>query len=427
MKHKVKALILTFISLFLLMAPVNTVAAAKKAPDNYDQDKVAIDAKAAIAIDSETGQVLYGKNINQPLPIASMTKLITAYLTLKAIDENKINWDTRVTPTRQIFAVASNREYSNVPLRMKHTYTIRQLYQATLIESANGAAMMLAQAISGSQTAFVRQMRRQLQKWDIKDGRIYTTCGLPNKSVGSDAYPGAGKNAENMLSAKDMALVGLHLLQDYPNVINTTKIAKLNFVDQDFATPMSNFNWMLKGMPQYRKRLKIDGLKTGTTDAAGACFIATAKHKGGRIITVVMGAKHETNTDPARFIQTAKLLDYVYQNYQPLKFKRNEVIIGKTNMAVHNGQARQINIGMKNDSLIWVPQNGQKFTIELAAKQIEAPIKSGQKVNSYIFKKGNQKIISLLNPAGLLLPAQALQSTNKVNIFVRFWRWLFGG
>lgn len=138
MKHKVKALILTLISLFLLMAPVNTVVAAKKAPDNYDQDKLEIDAKAAIAIDSKTGQVLYGKNINQPLPIASMTKLITAYLTLKAIDENKINWDTRVTPTRQIFAVASNREYSNVPLRMKHTYTIRQLYQATLIESANG-------------------------------------------------------------------------------------------------------------------------------------------------------------------------------------------------------------------------------------------------------------------------------------------------
>lgn len=109
------------------------VKAAPELPDNYNKNEVNIDAKAAIAIDSKTGQLLYGKNINKQLPIASMTKLVTVYLTLKAIDQNKINWDTKVTPTQQIFAVASNREYSNVPLRMKHTYTIRQLYQATLI------------------------------------------------------------------------------------------------------------------------------------------------------------------------------------------------------------------------------------------------------------------------------------------------------
>ena len=426
MKKKAKTIILFFISFLLLVPPVD-VNAASKLPDNFDQDKVAIDAKAAIAIDSKTGQLLYGKNINQPLPIASMTKLVTAYLTLKAIDQEKINWNTKVTPTRQIFAVASNREYSNVPLRMKHTYTIRQLYQATLIESANGAAMMLAEAISGSQVAFVKQMRQQLQKWGIKDARIYTTCGLPNKSVGNDAYPGAGKNDENMLSAKDMAIVGQKLIQDYPEVLKTTKIAKMDFIDQNMATPMSNFNWMLKGMPQYHKNLKIDGLKTGTTDAAGACFIATAPHRAGRIITVIMGAKHVTNTDPARFIQTAKLLNYVYQNYEPLVFQRNEVIIGHTNMAVRNGQARQINIGIKNKTLIWIPQNGSKFQVGLTAKTVEAPVEKGQKINAYYFKTGKNKIISLQSPNGLFLPAHALESTNRVNIFVRFWRWLFGG
>ena len=426
LKKKAKAIILIFISLLILVVPVD-VKAAPELPDNYNKNEVNIDAKAAIAIDSKTGQLLYGKNINKQLPIASMTKLVTVYLTLKAIDQNKINWDTKVTPTQQIFAVASNREYSNVPLRMKHTYTIRQLYQATLIESANGAAMMLAQAVSGSQVAFVKQMKKQLNKWGIKSDQIYTTCGLPNKSVGNDGYPDADKNAENMLSAKEMAIIGQHLIQDFPEVLKTTNIAKMNFIDQKMAIPMSNFNWMLKGMPQYRKRFKIDGLKTGTTDAAGACFIATARHQGGRIITVIMGAKHLTNTDPARFIQTGKLLDYVYQNYQPLVFQRNEVIIGHTNVEVHNGEARQINIGMKNKSLIWVPQNGPKFKVGLMAKVVEAPIKEGQRINYYYFKAGKNKIISLQQPNGLLLPAQALQSTNKVNFLIRFWRWLFGG
>lgn len=231
LKKKAKAIILIFISLLILVVPVD-VKAAPELPDNYNKNEVNIDAKAAIAIDSKTGQLLYGKNINKQLPIASMTKLVTVYLTLKAIDQNKINWDTKVTPTQQIFAVASNREYSNVPLRMKHTYTIRQLYQATLIESANGAAMMLAQAVSGSQVAFVKQMKKQLNKWGIKSNQIYTTCGLPNKSVGNDGYPDADKNAENMLSAKEMAIIGQHLIQDFPEVLKTTNIAKMNFIDQ---------------------------------------------------------------------------------------------------------------------------------------------------------------------------------------------------
>ncbi|MBI0092608.1 D-alanyl-D-alanine carboxypeptidase [Lactobacillus sp. M0403] len=425
LKRKISQLLVVLVTIVTLLLPTQTIS-AQAIPDNYRQEQLNLDVKSALAIDSSTGQLLYGKNINEPLPIASMTKLITAYLTLKAIDDKKITWNTEVQPTEQIVKVANNRLFSNVPLKMNHSYTIKQLYQATLIESANGAAMLLAQAISGSQKAFVKQMRLQVEQWGIKDAKLYTACGLPNKSVGSDAYPGAEKNAENLMSAKDMAVVGQHLLNEYPEIIKTTRIAHLDFVDQATKTPMTNFNWMLKGLSQHSSNFNIDGLKTGTTDAAGACFIGTAKHQGARVITVVMGAKHINSADPARFEQTKKLLSFVYQKYQPIKLNKDQAIIGSTNVNVHNGKSKQVNISLKKQAIIWRPVD-ETFSVGLTKKTVEAPITMGQTVSSYYFKSGNSKLFSLKQPNGIMLPAQAQTSTDRVNIFIRFWHWLFGG
>lgn len=421
--------LLAFVTLSACGTGTNSEPAAQpksvQIKNNYQSEQLNLNVKSAIAIDSKTGQLLYGKNINQVLPIASMTKLITVYLTLEAIKAHKISWETKVAPTAQIVEVASNKEYSNVPIKAGHVYTIKQLYEATLIESANGAAMLLAQAVIGSQVAFVKQMRQQLKKWGITDAEIYTACGLPNKSVGADAYPGASRRAENKMSAKDMAIVGQHLISDFPGVIKTTKIAHLDFTDQGSNTRMTNFNWMLKGLPEYKKNIKIDGLKTGTTDAAGACLIATAKHKGARIITVVMGASHLNSTDPARFEQTSKLFNYLFANYEPLLLKRNEVIIGASKIKVHNGKAKEINIGLKNDSVIWRPTK-DRLNIELVSAKVEAPISKNQIAGYYDFKVGSKKLISLEQPLGIKLPAKAFQATAKVNFLVRFWRWLFG-
>lgn len=419
-------IVIAVVTMIMLLLSV-PVCATAEVPDNYHQEGLQLNVNSAIAIDSKTGQLLYGKNINQKLPIASMTKLVTIYLTLQAIEKQKLSWESKVTPTNQIVKVANNKQYSNVPLKMGHSYSIRQLYQATLIESANGAAMLLGQAISGSQVAFVKQMRLQLKNWGITNAQIYTACGLPNKSVGTDSYPGAANNAENEMSAKDMAIVGQHLLNDFPNIIKTTRIAHLDFVDQSDKTPMTNFNWMLKGMPQYNPKFKIDGLKTGTTDAAGACFIGTAKYHGARIITVIMGAAHANSLDPTRFEQTGKLLQYIYQHYQPIILNKNEVIMGTSKINVHNGAAKQVDIGLKQKNVIWGPVDGQKLTVGLINDTVEAPVIKNQLVSSYNFKAGATKLISIQQPEGITIPAKALQSTKKVNFLIRFWHWLFGG
>ncbi len=356
-----------------------------------------------------------------------MTKLVTVYLTLQAIKNKKLSWDQKAKPTAPIVKVANNTEYSNVPLKMGHSYTIRQLYQATLIESANGAAMLLGQTIAGSQKAFINQMRAQVKKWGIEDAKIYTACGLPNGNLGKDAYPGVNKNDENTMSAKDMAIIGQNLIKDFPEVLDTTKIAHLNFKDGNKVTKMANFNWMLKGLSQYDEAYPVDGLKTGTTDAAGACFIGTVEHSGARLITVVMGARHQDGTDPSRFIQTKKLMNFIFNKYRPITMTAGSQMNGAKSIKVTDGDNATTNLGLKNRITIWDPADDKTLVASLDKKTVEAPITKDQTIGNYQFKSGNEKIVSLSNPNGMNVKAKALSANGKVNFFVRIWRWLFGG
>lgn len=393
---------------------------------NYQEQKLHLVAKSVLAIDARTGQVLYAKNANQPLAIASMTKLVTVYLTLKAIKNHQLSWQTKIKPTKAITKVADNSEYSNVPLKQGHQYTVRQLYQATLIESANGAAMCLAQKVGGSQTAFVRKMRQQVRKWGIKDAQLYTVNGLPNGNLGKDAYPGADKKAENKMSAKDMALVSQHLLHRFPYVVKTTKIAHLAFKDQGRTTQMTNFDLMLKGLSQYDSNLKIDGLKTGTTNEAGACFIGTMKHSHTRLITVVMGARHRNNSDPARFIQTKKLFHWIFSHYNPVVLKKKMLLKNATAVQVKDGQETTTNVGIQHAATVWDPIDQHPVTANLTRKTVNAPLQKGKTVTAYQFKSGQDKLISLKQAKRMQLSAEALQNNSKVNFFVRLWRFITG-
>lgn len=425
---KIKKLLVSLLAFLMLatVAPLSGVQAAsanETSISNYKSSDLSLNVKSALAIDASTGQVLYAKNANKALPIASMTKLITVYLTLQAIKKGQISWSTKVKPTSQIVKVANNSEYSNVPLYSGHSYTVKQLYEATLIESANGAAMMLAKAISGNQVTFVKKMRALVKKWGITDAEIYNVNGLPNNYLGTDAYPGAAKNAENHLSAKDMAIIGMHLIDDYPEVLNTTKIAKKTFVDGSTKTQMTNFNWMLKGLSSYDSRYPVDGLKTGTTDAAGACFIGTVKKNGGRIITVVMGAQHKSASDASRFKQTDKLLTWIYANYKSVNLTANSKLM---TVKVPYGEDTTANVGVKQTTTLWDPVDGKSLSASLTRKTVNAPLTKGKTVTTANFKSGSTKLISLNSPNGMKVKVASLQNDNEVNFFVKIWRTIFG-
>lgn len=434
LKKQVKAFVFGLIIICSITSLTSVPAQAADDFNNYHENDLKLNVRSAIAIDSNTGQLLYAKDANKKLPIASMTKLITIYLTLHAIQHHQLSWNTKVKPTASICKVANNKEYSNVPLHRGHYYAVKQLYQATLIESANGAAMCLAEKIAGSQKSFVDLMRRQVQKWQINKAKIYTACGLANGNVGRDAYPGVKKNAENELSARDMAVISMQLLKEYPQLLKTTKLAHLDFKDQGRVTKMSNFNWMLKGLSQYSKALPVDGLKTGTTDKAGACFVGTLPVKKSRIITVVMGASHKDGNDPARFWQTKKLMSYCLDSYQPVYLRKGEQISGADRIAVVNGKSSTANVGMDKASSIWDYRDGKALKVKLNPDQGNAPFYKGKTASYYQFSSGKANLPSIYDvkskqykTSSLNIPAASLSDVDQVNIFVRIWHWIFGG
>ncbi|KRM92093.1 serine hydrolase [Liquorilactobacillus cacaonum] len=395
--------------------------------DSTNVQDLNLNVKSAIAIDATTGQVLYAKNENQALPIASMSKLISVYLVLQAIKEGKLSWNQKVSVDNDSYEVSQNTTLSNVPLLKDHTYTVKQLYQASLIYSANGAVMTLANAVAGSQKAFVDKMRALVKSWGIKDAELYTVSGLDNDQVGNAKYPGASTDAVNKLSASDMALVAEKILKYYPDILKTTSITRMKFNNGTTETEMENWNWMLKGLASSFTELPVDGLKTGTSDTAGADFTGTVHKDGHRIITVVMGAQHTSDTDMSRFVQTQKLMSYVYDNFTYATIAANKAFKKADSLSTYEGKKLTAKIVNKQATHVWL-KNGvsaNNITAKLTANKkllknggLVAPLAKGRNIGTLSLSVKGQELSYLDGASTLKLAAVNTQKIEKANLFV---------
>lgn len=376
-----------------------------------------LEAKSAIAIDAKTGQIIYAKDDKQTYSVASMSKLLTAYILLQAIHEGKITWETKVTPTVTEVDISNNTELTNVPLKEGHSYTIKQLYQAMLVGSANAATMLIGNAISGTQTKFIDKMRETAKSLGITDAKIYSANGLTAKYLGDEIYPNTDENAENEFSVRDMAIISQKLIKEYPEILETTKLTKIDFNDNGEITTVNNTNELL----QDDSNLEVDGLKTGTSDAAGYCFASTTNKDGHRIITVIAGAKD----NDARFDQTKNLLNYIYNNYDYLAISTNQAL--RQDVKVKYGKQSSVSAIIGNDLSLWVPKNIKERALQIKlipkSSTIEAPIKQGEVVGEYqISVAGNLGFIDGSNN----LKTKALSDNNVegINIFIKWWQML---
>ena len=265
-------------------------------------------AKHAIAVEANSGKILYEKDATQPVEIASISKLLTVYLVYEALEQGKISLSTPVEISDYPYQLTTNSAASNVPMEARN-YTVEELLEATLVSSANSAAIALAEKIAGSEKDFVDMMKAKLQEWGIQDATLVNTTGLNNETLGTNIYPGSKKDDENKLSAYDVAVVARNLILKYPQVLEITKKPSSTFA----GMTIHSTNYMLEGMPAYRGG--IDGLKTGTTDKAGASFVGTTVEKGMRIITVVLNADNQDTNPYARFTATSSILDYISSNF----------------------------------------------------------------------------------------------------------------
>ena len=402
----------------------------------HAEDALNINGDAAILIEAETGRVLYAKNADQVLGIASMTKMMTEYLLLEAIKEGRIKWDQEYAVSEYVWKVSQDRALSNVPLRRDGKYNIRELYQAMTIYSANAATIAIAETIAGSEGNFVKMMNDKAAELGLRDYKFVNASGLNNSDL--KGYHSVGnEDEENVMSARATAKLASRLLKDFPEVLETASTPKLNFREgTEDEIEMQNWNWMLPSLVYGYEG--VDGLKTGTTEFAGLCFTGTAIRNNTRYITVIMNAKDAnggTTNKKARFDETKKMFNYAFSNYSKEEIvSEGYQVKGKKTLPVIKGKEDRVKIETKTPISI-VVKNDEKenYKPELILDkkklndkgELTAPIKKGEKVGVLTLNVENGQEIDFLAEDGkdaIQVDVVAAQDIEKANWFVLMMR-----
>lgn len=328
--QKIKGLLLAaFIS---FSSPVLPVVVA--------QDLLQLQTASAILVQGKTGKILYEKNPEAILAVGSMSKMMTEYLLLEAIKEGKITWETTAMISDYAWRISQNLRLSNVPLRKDTQYTVKELYEAAAVYSANGAVIALVELLAGSEGDFVRLANNKSKELGLENTTFVNSTGLDNSDLLGMHPTGTDPEATNKMSAKDLATLAFRLLRDYPEVLTVSRIPRKTFREgTPDAVRMDNWNWMLPELVYAYEGM--DGLKTGYTEQAGYGFTGTAERDGLRLISVVM----KTDSYQTRFSETRKLLDYGFNRFEeieltPAGFDEN----GQMTLPVQNGKKKTVTV-----------------------------------------------------------------------------------
>ncbi|QQK76143.1 D-alanyl-D-alanine carboxypeptidase [Salicibibacter cibarius] len=263
-------------------------------------EDVQTEAEAAVLLDGDTGNVLWQKNAYEPLPPASMSKVMTMYLILEALENEEMDIEDDV----DISEVAEATGGASIYLREGSVLSVAELFQAMAIVSANDASVALAEYAAGSEEAFIERMNEKAGELGLsQDAHFINASGLPHETL----------DFESRMTALDTAVLGYHLIHDYPDIINLTKQPTLSLSYRNQVLP--NTNELLASeeadadidppdVDQHLNLPEVDGLKTGYTRGAGYSFIGTSEENGKRLIAVVMRA----DSVEGRFEETQEIL-----------------------------------------------------------------------------------------------------------------------
>ncbi len=352
----------------------------------FAESDLKVDAKSAILVDALSGKIIYSKDIDIPLPPASMTKMMTEYLLLEAISSGKIAWDDIVTASKYAHWMGTHGG-SRVYLAEGEKRTVEELMYAMAVYSANDATVALAEYLAGSESTFVEKMNQKAKEFGMTQTYFLTSTGYPANQL--EEYSPA-ITGDHVMSARDSAILALHLLKDYPEILTYTSTPRIKFREEQ-AKPMDlpNWNWMLPGLVYEYEG--VDGLKTGSTKAAGYNFTATAERNGVRFISVIFG----TTSEEERFAQTRKLLDYGFVNYETINFlNAKEEVPGNEVIQVEKGKEREVPVITKNNFPILIKKGEQNLytPIVMIDESINAPIGAGDILGyvTYEYEGANQ-------------------------------------
>lgn len=318
------------------------------------------DAKSMILIEATTGAVLYEMNADEPLPPASVTKIMTLLLVMEAVDSGKISLADDVTVSQN----AASMGGSQIFLEVGECMTVEEMIKAVIIASANDAALALAEHVCGSEAEFVAKMNERASELGMNKTNFENTNGLDDTTT------------SHLTSARDIAIMSAELIK-HETILKYTTVWQDTLRDGNFT--LTNTNRLV------RFYKGCNGLKTGSTSKAGYCMSASAKRDGLQLIAVVMGAK----TRDMRNSIAKSLLDYGFASYAYYEDKTES----SGDVAVKRGRCDRVKIGYT--PLKTIIEKGNDKKIEVSAvlpDHVSAPIKRGDVVGTIEYKM-NGKII----------------------------------
>ncbi|MBP3841861.1 MAG: D-alanyl-D-alanine carboxypeptidase [Bacilli bacterium] len=351
-----------FIYILLLIILLNPIIIF--AEEKNDDSQLLKNAKAGLLIEESTGEIIFEKEKDKQLAVASMTKMIAQIIILENIEKKNIKWSDIVTVSKN----AADMGGSQIYLAPNEKMTVKDLFKGISMASANDATVAMAEYISGSEEKFVKLMNKKAKELGLKNTVFKNSTGLDTEGHISSAY--------------DMAVIARALLS-HKEILNFSSVYE-DYLRVD--TP--NKFWLVNTNKLVRTYSGADGLKTGHTDNAGYCLAVTAKKDNMRLIAIVLGEE----TAAVRNKEASELLDYGFNNKELKIIKEKNNVIKK--IKLENATRKEIKIYPKNSITVLNDKgiNKSKYKTKVRLNKIKLPLNKNDKVGKMIVYE-NKKII----------------------------------
>jgi D-alanyl-D-alanine carboxypeptidase (penicillin-binding protein 5/6) len=349
------------------------VVAVSKVP------KPVVAARAWVVVDAVTGQTIAAQNPDQKVEPASLTKIMTVYLAFEALKEKRITLDQQVTVSQTAWKTRGSRMF----IEPRKSVTVQELIQGIAVQSGNDASVAMAELIAGTESAFAQRMNETARAMGMKDTNYKNSNGLPDP--------------EHTTTVRDLAILAQRIIADHPDryAVYSQREFTYNNIKQ------ANRNRLLWADPS------VDGLKTGHTEAAGYCLIATAKRGDRRVISVVVGADSEAT----RAEESLKLLNWSFQNFDTVAlFEPGKPAV---QARVWEGTTDLVPLGSEQSLLLTIPR-GKGGDVKLVASRPDpllAPLDKGQRVGTLTLTVDDQAL--------RVVPLDVLSPVERAGFFGR--------
>jgi D-alanyl-D-alanine carboxypeptidase (penicillin-binding protein 5/6) len=362
------------IGLLFFLLPVLAHAAASPPP--------AIAGRSWVVGDLSSGQVLLAQKPDERVEPASLTKLMTAYVVFQALRDKKLSPDQQVNVSERAWRAPGSRMF----VQPRKLVSVDELIRGMVVQSGNDACIALAEAAAGAEEVFVQLMNREAARIGMKNTKFMNATGLPD--------------AQHYSTAQDLYLLAGALIRDFPKEYGQY-YSQREFRYNNITQP--NRNRLLWLDPS------VDGVKTGHTEAAGYCLIASSNRSGRRLLSVLLGSTSEA----ARAQESQKLLNWGFQFFDSVRLHRANQPVKA--IEVWKGSSGEVKTGFSADVIVTVPKGeADKLKAELLTQQpLLAPVAQGQRV-------GTLRVTHDGKPLGEY-PVVALEAVGVAGIFGRAW------